>query len=160
MPKVNISQAAKLAGLSRTQFYDGYVKKGIVSVDRSIPRRPKIDTAEIIRVFGTLHADNEKPDNAVHHLTDKKSTSYNVDLSENVKELTARIGQLETEKAVLDKEVELVRERNDELKSDRDAWRRQAETLLITQGQEQPSPVPQPAPSFWHWLSSWGRKTA
>ena len=99
MPKVNISQAAKLAGLSRTQFYDGYVKKGIVSVDRSIPRRPKIDTAEIIRVFGTLHADNEKPDNVVHHLTDKKSTSYNVDLSENVKELTARIGQLETEKA-------------------------------------------------------------
>ena len=54
MPYVNITEAAKLAGLSRSYFHTNYINTGRISVDRSEPRNPKIDTSEILRVFGKL----------------------------------------------------------------------------------------------------------
>lgn len=55
MTLVNIKQAAELAGLSRQQLYREYLDTGKVSVDRSEPKKPKIDTSELLRVFGELH---------------------------------------------------------------------------------------------------------
>jgi hypothetical protein len=55
MPKVSITEAARLAGVkSRSRFYKDYIDTGIITVDRSVPNRPEIDTAEILRVFGEL----------------------------------------------------------------------------------------------------------
>ncbi|MGB0847585.1 MAG: hypothetical protein ACPGSM_12715 [Thiolinea sp.] len=55
MPQVNITQAAKLAGLSRSHFQKNYVKTGRITVSRDNKDRPQIDTAELLRVFGELH---------------------------------------------------------------------------------------------------------
>ncbi len=55
MPQVNITQAAKLADLSRSHFQKNYVKTGKITVSRDNRGRPQIDTAELLRVFGKLH---------------------------------------------------------------------------------------------------------
>lgn len=54
MAKVSISQAAKLAGVSRTTLYEHYINKGRISVEKDHQDRPQIDTTEILRVFGQL----------------------------------------------------------------------------------------------------------
>jgi DNA-binding phage protein len=54
MPEVNLTEAAELAGLSRSYFHTNYIKTGIISVDRSDNKNPKIDTSEILRVFGKI----------------------------------------------------------------------------------------------------------
>lgn len=55
MPLVNLTEAANLAGLSRSYFHTNYIKTGIVSVDRSDIKNPKVDTSEILRVFGKIN---------------------------------------------------------------------------------------------------------
>lgn len=53
MSKVSISEAIRLSGVSRSQFYTKYINKGIISV--TIDNGKKlIDMAELIRVFGNI----------------------------------------------------------------------------------------------------------
>lgn len=54
MALVSISTAARLAGLSRTQLYRGYLDQGKITTVTDGDNMPKIDTAELIRVFGEL----------------------------------------------------------------------------------------------------------
>lgn len=54
MALVSISKAAKLAGIARSNLYETYIKKGILSLSKDEQGKPKIDTAELIRVFGEL----------------------------------------------------------------------------------------------------------
>jgi hypothetical protein len=54
MAKVSIIQAAKLAGISRTTLYGKYIKLGKLTVEVDIDGVKKIDTSEIIRVFGKI----------------------------------------------------------------------------------------------------------
>jgi hypothetical protein len=58
MALVNISEAAKLAGISRTHLYKKYLASGILSKTTDEQGSSVIDTAEILRVFGKLHGDN------------------------------------------------------------------------------------------------------
>lgn len=54
MALVSISKAARLAGLSRTQLYRGYIDKGKLSTVTAEGQSPQIDTSELLRVFGSL----------------------------------------------------------------------------------------------------------
>ena len=54
MPKVTITEAAKLAGVSRAHLYNKYIKNGLISVSKDHRDRPFIDTSELLRVFGEL----------------------------------------------------------------------------------------------------------
>jgi len=54
MPKVTITEAAKLAGISRAHLYNRYIKTGAISVSKDSRDRPYIDTSELLRVFGEL----------------------------------------------------------------------------------------------------------
>lgn len=54
MALVSITQAAKLAGLARSQLYSQYIKRGVISVTRDSRGKPVIDTAELMRVFGAI----------------------------------------------------------------------------------------------------------
>jgi hypothetical protein len=54
MAKVSITDAAKLAGVSRAHLYNKYIKPGLLSVDRDNLDKPRIDTSELLRVFGEL----------------------------------------------------------------------------------------------------------
>jgi DNA repair exonuclease SbcCD ATPase subunit len=54
MPLVSITKAAKLADLSRPYFHEAYIRTGKISVDRSDPKKPKVDTSDLIRIFGKI----------------------------------------------------------------------------------------------------------
>jgi hypothetical protein len=54
MAKVTITDAAKLAGISRAHLYNKYINTGVISISKDHRDRPYIDTSEILRVFGEL----------------------------------------------------------------------------------------------------------
>ncbi len=54
MAKVTISEAARLVGLARQNLYKNYINEGKISVERDSLGNPKIDTSELIRVFGEI----------------------------------------------------------------------------------------------------------
>ena len=57
MAKVNISEAIQLSRLSRQTFYSKYLNPGKISVELDPQGRKCIDTAELIRVFGSIDLD-------------------------------------------------------------------------------------------------------
>jgi len=58
MAQVSVSEAARLAGISRSNFYKNYIRQGKLSVTRDHQDRPQVDTAEVLRVFGRLQDDS------------------------------------------------------------------------------------------------------
>jgi hypothetical protein len=63
MAKISISEAARLAGISRSHLYAKFIKPGKISVETTEDALGKpqkqIDTAELQRVFGNLTARTE-----------------------------------------------------------------------------------------------------
>lgn len=59
MSKVSITQAAKLAGISRSYLYRKYINTGKLSVLTEDDKK-LIDVSELIRVFGELQVDKEQ----------------------------------------------------------------------------------------------------
>lgn len=59
MALVSISEAARLAGISRTHLYKKYLAEGIISKTTDAVGNSVIDTSEILRVFGKLHGQEE-----------------------------------------------------------------------------------------------------
>ncbi len=59
MAKVSITEAAKLANISRATFYRSYINTGAISVLADSKGKKKVDTSELLRVFGELHQDSE-----------------------------------------------------------------------------------------------------
>jgi hypothetical protein len=57
MSKVSISEAIRLVGISRSQFYTKYINKGIISVQLEDDKKV-IDISELIRVFGNVQLVN------------------------------------------------------------------------------------------------------
>lgn len=60
MALVSISKAAKLAGIARSNLYESYINKGILSLSKDEKGRPKVDTSELLRVFGTLKSTEDQ----------------------------------------------------------------------------------------------------
>jgi hypothetical protein len=52
MAKISISEAARLAGISRSALYRGYISKGKLTVERDKNNAPMVDTSELFRAFG------------------------------------------------------------------------------------------------------------
>lgn len=138
MPLLNMTEAARAAGLSRSQFYAGYVKPGTVSVDRSDPKKPKVDTSEIIRVFGTIQADNTVSDKSGQDKTPENTAPYTDDLTQTVKELREKLDAAERDTDLLKKELRMTSEHLADVREDRDKWRDQAQhqQKLLTSGQD------------------------
>lgn len=56
MSNVTISEAARLAGISRTQLYRGFINKGKISVTKD-NEKVSIDLSELVRVFPHIKLD-------------------------------------------------------------------------------------------------------
>ena len=102
MAMVNITEACKLVGVTRTTFYK-YLKAGKISLSKDGRDRPVVDTVELLRVFGSFKADK-----GVHS-----------DIDDNVREVTvnndSEINALKAEIQVLNERLkakeELLEER-------------------------------------------------
>lgn len=57
MSKVSISQAIKMANISRSHFYKKYINSGIISID-NVDGKKLIDISELIRVFDKIQIEN------------------------------------------------------------------------------------------------------
>jgi hypothetical protein len=83
MAKISISEAARLAGISRSALYRGYISKGKLTVERDKNNAPMVDTSELFRVFGeTAKRTGEQ---------DIDQTSEQVSLREEVARLRALV---------------------------------------------------------------------
>jgi regulator of replication initiation timing len=93
MAKVNLSQAAKMAKISRPHLYKRYIETGKITVDRSDPKAPLIDTAELLRVFGEIgdYTGNSTDDSKQLHETTPKFTPENSHLQHEVTALRERL---------------------------------------------------------------------
>ncbi|HUW51547.1 MAG TPA: hypothetical protein VMV75_11090 [Sulfuricella sp.] len=60
MAKVSISEAARLAGISRQHLYKRYITPGLLTVEKDGDSSPMIDTSELLRVFGELKGDGQQ----------------------------------------------------------------------------------------------------
>ena len=122
---VNVSQAAKLANISRDTFYKNYINKGKISISRDGRNRPMVDTIEILRVFGSLHTDIVKdPTDHTQNYTKKDSTLTPLE--------TANIQQIEQENQHLKERLAEFQQLHQEAK-EREQWQRgQIEKLTDT----------------------------
>lgn len=57
MAKVSISEAIRMAGVSRSHFYKKYINKGLISVQVEDDKK-LIEISELIRVFGNIQVEN------------------------------------------------------------------------------------------------------
>lgn len=76
MATVNITKAAKLAGITRQYLHKHYIKQGKISVTQDLKGNPQIDTSEILRVFGKLNDVNDDV-NSLHNITPKNTIDIN-----------------------------------------------------------------------------------
>ena len=115
MAKVTVSEAARLVGLARQNLYKNYINQGKISVDRDRLGNPKIDTSELIRVFGEMKM--------THNVTsiDREATCEN---STSDSELSVASQAKDQVIATLRLQIEAALERERKAE-DRELWLRQ-----------------------------------
>lgn len=111
MAKHNLTAAANLVGITRQTLYQHIESKGI-SVETDSKGKRLIDTAELIRVYGSLQSDERKPNvKTLRNLTPANDTENSVLqakleaekektalLQERVADLAKRLDDSETER--------------------------------------------------------------
>ena len=114
MPLVSISEAARLVKKDRSYFHKAYIKTGKITVDRSEENKPKIDTAELLRLFGELDGTHTEENHSHTQVTHSEIEQ----LKEKVEGLEAladeRLKRIEEKDEMLaekTKEIEYQRER-------------------------------------------------
>ena len=138
--RLNITQAAKVAGVSRKTLYRDR-ERGKLTVGKNGKGQPTIDVAELERVYGPLSQDNTPQSG-----TGKQHETHNGD---NV---------LQREIELLREQITLLKEERDDLRQDRDDWKRQAKeqvatVKLLTDQHEERLKTPVDGPlTLWQWL--------
>lgn len=107
MARLDLKAAAAAAGVSRATFYK-YLKAGKVSGDTDARGRRVFDTAELLRVFGTIeHGETSRRTSTRHGETGGKTPAATLEL---VDELRRQIAALEAERAELRSDLRAERE--------------------------------------------------
>lgn len=126
MAKVNLTQGAKLAGVSRSTL-NRHLKEGKISRVNGENGKPCVDTSELQRVYGGLSHDILSQD------VPMKQHETPLDTAQNGIEI-----------AVLRAELNAAKERLEETQKDRDEWKGQAKTLSMLLTDQRPTePVTQ-----------------
>jgi predicted site-specific integrase-resolvase len=113
MAKVNLTQGAKLAGVSRSTL-NRHIKEGKVSKANGMGGKPCVDTSELQRVYGDLSHDTPYQKVSMKHARTPSDTVKN-----------------DIEIAALRAELNATKERLEETQKDRDEWKGQAKTLSL-----------------------------
>lgn len=112
MPKVSISEAARLTGKPRSTIHR-HIKGGKLSKEQDRSGNPVIDVSELERVYGPLQI----ADMGQTEATGQRATGVATAVDRE-------------ELAVLRRENELLRSQLDDVQQDRNHWRQQATALL------------------------------
>ena len=121
MAKVNLTQGAKLAGVSRSTL-NRHLKKGNISKVNGSDGKPFVDTSELQRVYGSLSHDTLSQSAPMKHYGTHSDTVEN-----------------DIEIAVLRAELNATKERLEETQKDRDEWKGQAKTLSVLLTDQRPA---------------------
>lgn len=116
---LSLGESARYAGVSKTTIHRS-IKSGRLSAHRNDDGTYSIDPAEVFRVFPA---------------------------SKGSETVTAEQSVTPSEPGITPLEVALLKERIEELKTDRDSWRAQAERLALNP----PTPVPAVRPPWRPW---------
>jgi excisionase family DNA binding protein len=137
---LTLAEAAKETGLTKPAILKA-IQKGRVSATKDDKGQWLIDPAELFRVYSPA---------VKKEMGETQTGSFELLLK--LKELEAKLAV--TEKRLLDKESEIenFRAQVDDLRSERERWRIQAEqiTRLLTDQREKEQAR---KPRFWDWLS-------
>lgn len=101
MALISISEAAKLAGIARSHLYSQYINTGAISITKDSRGKPKIDTAELLRVFGSIQLDigqdNRTPEKTViqDSLGQEKTLALNTDALAMIELLKEQLAKAE-----------------------------------------------------------------
>jgi hypothetical protein len=127
MPLVGLKEAARLTGKNQSTIHRA-MKSGKLSYTISDSGERMIDPAELDRVFAVSPHANDASNDA------SEVASKAPQLVELRMQLEAERGKLGLmQERLTDKDAMIA-----ELRNDRDHWRKQAETLLLTDGRERP----------------------
>lgn len=131
MAKVNLTQGAKLAGISRSTL-NRHLKDGKISKGVDASGKPCVDTSELQRVYGRVsHGVSRRDVPMTQHGTPSK-------IAENM-----------TEIALLRAELSVAKERLEETQKDRDEWKGQAKTLSLLLTDQRPEKPAERQRGFW-----------
>jgi len=123
MAQVSISKAAKLAGKARSHFYTNYINSGKITVSTDEEGKKFIDTAELIRVFGTLKGTDSKdsPCGVLGDGTEHHESAYHGEKGRHERQLQ------DTLKALLEEKERHIKLLGDELGQarQREQWLRE-----------------------------------
>jgi hypothetical protein len=118
---LSLNKAAKEAGISKSTLSDA-LQNGRLTARKDDKGRWQIDPAALFQVFPRTSPNK--------HSVLTTNSQENAENRREIEALNAKV-------AVLEQMIEAEQARNEDLRSDRDEWRKQAQTLAITQ--ERPS---------------------
>lgn len=159
MPAVSLTEAARLAGVSR-KTVQRRVSDGVLSVSHGVQGEKTVEISELIRVFGQLPGHGVHP---VHGTESSPVHGHDQGVQPNLAALEARIEGLEAVVASKDETIASQAGQIDELRQEKRELRAQVAGLLEDRRQQPaplfPAPVPvQSAPdkskgsTFWNAL--------
>ena len=99
MARVSITEAARLAGIGRSSFYQSYINKGAISVSKDSSGKKFIETSELIRVFGELEDNTSGQELDIQSQTDSCADVLGVTPEETAKDLEIKMLCEQLEKA-------------------------------------------------------------
>ena len=136
MPYLTLGQAAKSAGKTKPTILNA-IKKGRISAKKNDAREWQIDPAELHRVYPPVSSNSSKEDETLRRETPSNANDNKV-LADKLKVAEERIAALEADK--------------EDLRQDRDEWRRQATALLTDQREKPPQKTADEPLTLWQWL--------
>lgn len=131
MTQVTISEAARRVGIARSTLLR-HIKNGKVSKVVGKDGKPRLDTSELLRVYGDFKNSDTGDTSATLH---QNYSTIQVDTGD-------RYTEKDIEIATLRAELKAAIERSDELKEERDEWRgvaKKGQALLTDEGQGGPT---------------------
>lgn len=143
MAQVGLKKAAELTGKDRSTIVRAH-KRGDLSATTGANGRTVYDIAELDRVFGVTHAENDARNDA-------HATKFNTAQRDEQHVLTQENEALRRDNARLEEMLAEVRQERDRTRADLDDWKRQAQALLTDQRPKEPEPA-EPKPGFWRRL--------
>lgn len=105
MPKLNMTRAAKAAGIARGTLYK-HIKEGRVTCEQNEKGEKVIDTAELLRVYGELRHPDTSSEQTEERANERHETPESVLLREQITLLQKQVEDLRQDKQTSQKREE------------------------------------------------------